>query len=424
MHSVGDSEQRRGIPRLVSSWDPTQLELSPEEGFLLSRIDGHTSWTLLRQIGGLAPEDVDHCIERWLSEGVVEIDESKSAGAEVPATVEEPKVDAEPVDYMSDSRIDTALDITPELQAQILEFSASLDKPYFELLDVPRDADAKQIKRAYFALSKVYHPDRYFRANLGDYTVRLEQIFRKLVEAYELLSDPNTRAEIERTMGAMPEPEPEPEPIAEASEADAAPERKLPPRKLTKRQTLERLRRHFRLPPQILAERKLKASHFFDAAMVAAKRERWQEAAPSLRLAIAFDPWNDEYRKSFSNILSRNYEQRAIKLLDEADGPVDPGDKSEALRLLEEVLIHRPADPEVNSRAAMLALDLHEMERAMEYAEAACELCPESAGNRITLARVLRADGRREKAKTVLTEAARLDPENEEVQAELQKLRR
>jgi cytochrome c-type biogenesis protein CcmH/NrfG len=72
----------------------------------------------------------------------------------------------------------------------------------------------------------------------------------------------------------------------------------------------------------------------------------------------------------------------------------------------------------------MLALDLHEMERAMEYAEAACELCPESAGNCITLARVLRADGRREKAKTVLTEAARLDPENEEVQAELQKLRR
>jgi curved DNA-binding protein CbpA len=424
MHSVGDSEQRRGIPRLVSSWDPTQLELSPEEGFLLSRIDGYTSWTLLRQIGGLAPEEVDHCIERWLSEGVVEIDESKSAGAEVPATVEEPKVDAEPVDYMSDSRIDTALDITPELQAQILEFSASLDKPYFELLDVPRDADAKQIKRAYFSLSKVYHPDRYFRANLGDYTVRLEQIFRKLVEAYELLSDPNTRAEIERTMGAMPEPEPEPEPIAEASEADAAPERKLPPRKLTKRQTLERLRRHFRLPPQILAERKLKASHFFDAAMVAAKRERWQEAAPSLRLAIAFDPWNDEYRKSFSNILSRNYEQRAIKLLDEADGPVDPGDKSEALRLLEEVLIHRPADPEVNSRAAMLALDLHDMERAMEYAEAACELCPESAENCITLARVLRADGRREKAKTVLTEAARLDPENEEVQAELQKLRR
>jgi cytochrome c-type biogenesis protein CcmH/NrfG len=92
--------------------------------------------------------------------------------------------------------------------------------------------------------------------------------------------------------------------------------------------------------------------------------------------------------------------------------------------LLEEVLIHRPADPDVNHRAARLALDIHELERATEYAEAACELRPESAENCITLARVLRADGRREKAKTVLTEAARIDPKNEEVQAELQKLRR
>ena len=135
-----------------------------------------------------------------------------------------------PVDILSDLRIDSSLDIAPELQAQILEFEESLDKPYFELLDVPRDADSKQIKRAYFSLSKVYHPDRYFRARLGDYSVRLERIFRKLVEAYELLSDPITRAEIERTLAPMPEPEP----VAEESEADAATKWKLPPRKLTK----------------------------------------------------------------------------------------------------------------------------------------------------------------------------------------------
>jgi tetratricopeptide (TPR) repeat protein len=87
-------------------------------------------------------------------------------------------------------------------------------------------------------------------------------------------------------------------------------------------------------------------------------------------------------------------------------------------------LIHRPADPEVNHRAALLALDLDELERATEYAEAACELCPESAEMRLTLVRVLRADGLHEKAKSVLKEAAGLDPKNEELQAELQKLRR
>jgi tetratricopeptide (TPR) repeat protein len=422
MHSVDGAEQEQRIPRLVPSWDPSNLQLSPEEGFLLSRIDGHTSWTLLRQIGGIAPEEVDRCIERWLSEGVVVVDDGDPDRAVASVQVAEPKPEAVPVDYTSDLRIDSSLDITPELQAQILEFEASLDRPYFELLDIPRDADSKQIKRAYFSLSKVYHPDRYFRANLGDYSDHLERIFRKLVEAYELLSDPTTRAEIERTMGAMPEPEPEP--VAEVSEAGAAPERKLPPRKLTKRQTLERLRRHFRIPPQILAERKLKASQFFEAAMVAAKRKRWHEAAPSLRLAIAFDPWNDEYRTRFSDILSHHYEQRASKLLNPDGEAIDPASKNEALRLLEEVLIHRPADPEVNHRAALLALDIHELERATEYAEAACELCPESTEKRLTLARVFCANGMREKAKSVLTEAARLDPKNEEVQAELEKLRR
>jgi tetratricopeptide (TPR) repeat protein len=419
MHSVDGSEQEQRIPRLASSGDPSDLQLSPEEGFLLSRIDGHTSWTLLRQIGGIAPEEVDRCLEHWLSEGVVVIDDGKPDHGEVSALVAEAKPEAGPVDYTSDLRIDSSLDITPELQAQVLEFEASLDKSYFELLDVPRDADAKQIKRAYFSLSKVYHPDRYFRAKLGDYSMRLERIFRKLVEAYELLSDPNTRAEIERTMGPMPEPEPEP--VAEAS---AAPKWKLPPRKLTKRQTLERLRRHFRIPPEILAERKLKAGQFFEAAMVSAKRERWQEAAPSLRLAIAFDPWNEKYRTRFSDILSHSYEQQAGKLLDSDGHEVDPADKNEALRLLEEVLIHRPADPEVNHRVALLALDIRELERATEYAETACELCPESAEKRLTLARVHRANGMREKAKSVLTEAARFDPKNEEVQAELQKLRR
>ncbi len=422
MHPVDGSEQEQRIPRLASSWDPSSLQLSPEEGFLLSRIDGHTSLTLLRQIGGISPEEVDRCIEHWLSEGVVVIDEGKPDRAEASAQVAEPKAEAEPVDYTSDPRIDSSLDITPDLQAQILEFEVSLDKPYFELLDVSRDADTKQIKRAYFALSKVYHPDRYFRANLGDYSARLERIFRKLVEAYDLLSDPATRAEIERAMGPMPEPEPET--AAEASEAGAAPKWKLPPRKLTKRQTLERLRRHFRIPPQILAERKLRASQFFDAAMVAAKRERWHEAAPSLRLAIVFNPWNDEYRTRFSDILSHHYEQRAAKLFDSDGDAIDPGDMDEALRLLEEVLIHRPADPEVNHRAALLALDLSELERATEYAEAACELCPESAEKRLTLARVLRANGLHEKAKSVLKEAARLDPKNQKVQAELQRLRR
>jgi tetratricopeptide (TPR) repeat protein len=419
MQSAARSEPEERIPRLASGWKSAGHQLSPAEGFLLSRIDGHTPWTQLRQIGGIPPEEVDRCLERWLFEGVVEI-----SGCEQ-ARPEERELES-PADGSSESRIDPDVDLDPKLQQQILDFEASLDRPYTELLGVARDAGAQEIKRAYFSLSKVYHPDRYFRRELGDYAPRLERIFRKLVEAYELLSDPATRAEIERSLGAMPPParEAATDTAREAAtDTDRTVNTQAPPRKLTKRETLDRLRGHFKIPRQLVAERRLRAKQFFEAASVAAKRERWHEAVPSLRLAIAFDPWNDAYRASFADILSHYHEQRATSALESGGGSLGAEAQAEAFRLLEEVLIHRPADPEVNHRAAKLALDLREFDRAQEYAESACELCPDSVAMQLTLGRALLKSGLREKAKKILTAAALLDPDDREVKAELLQMR-
>lgn len=411
MHSTAESDQQdRRIPRLAPSWDPSRQRLSAAEGFLLSRIDGRTQWAQLRQIGGIPPEDADACLERWLSEGVVVLADQPARGSS-----------GGPRDGAADPRLDPHLDLDSEFQRRILDLEASLDRPYFELLGVAHDADAKEIKRAYFALSKVYHPDRYYRRELGEFAGRLKRIFRKLVEAYEILSDPQTRAEIERSMLAMPQREDAPPTEAEASSQFIP---RPTPRKLTKRETLERLRGHFKIPERLMAERRAKASEFFKVAMVAAQRERWHEAAPSLRLAIAFDPWNDEYRAQFPEVLSHYHEQRAAKILDPASDPIDAEARSEALRLLEEVLIHRPADPEVNHRAALLALDLRDLDRASEYAEAAAELAPESSRYQLTLARVLRRAGQRDKATQVLIDAARRNPGDRELQAELHEGRR
>ncbi|MBW2388110.1 MAG: hypothetical protein JRG89_06700, partial [Deltaproteobacteria bacterium] len=62
------------VPRLAPDCDPTALALSPTEGFLLSRIDGQTSWKLLREIGGLSADEVDLCVEEWLQQGFIDID--------------------------------------------------------------------------------------------------------------------------------------------------------------------------------------------------------------------------------------------------------------------------------------------------------------------------------------------------------------
>jgi curved DNA-binding protein len=66
---------------------------------------------------------------------------------------------------------------------------------YYEVLGVKKDSSAQDIKKAYRKLAMKYHPDR----NKGD--KEAEEKFKKLSEAYAVLSDPEKRKEYD-TFGA------------------------------------------------------------------------------------------------------------------------------------------------------------------------------------------------------------------------------
>jgi curved DNA-binding protein CbpA len=391
--------QHERVPRLVPGWEQKAADLRPEEGFLLSRIDGQTSWGMLRSISGLPPAEVDRCLQRFVSDGLVELRRAAAAGR-----------------APERAGIDPGIDLPLELQHRILDFESQLDRPYHQILGVTRDADERAIKRAYFKLSKDFHPDRYFRREIGAFAERLDRIFKRVALAYELLIDPATRAEIERTLGAEPMLEPEPEPEQPAGAAAR-------PRTWSKREWLEKMRRRFRIPEEVLVERRFRARQLADASRVAQHAGNWNEAASSLRLAIAFDPWTDAYKVAFGEVMSRVNELRAAKLLEEAEGARDVSAGAEALRLYEEVLAFRPGDAAVYGRAAQVALTIDDLERAREYADHACELDPQCAAHALLLARALRRLGRPDEAKQALDRASRLDPRNPEIQQELAKAR-
>ncbi|RMH01608.1 MAG: molecular chaperone DnaJ [Planctomycetota bacterium] len=65
-------------------------------------------------------------------------------------------------------------------------------RDYYEVLGVPRDADAEAIKKAYRRLALKYHPDR----NEGD--SEAAEKFKEASEAYAVLSDPEKRARYDR----------------------------------------------------------------------------------------------------------------------------------------------------------------------------------------------------------------------------------
>lgn len=414
-------------PRLAAGVDPTQLALSPAEGFLLSRIDGATPWALLRSVGGLSPQEVDACIERWLGAGVIVV--TARDGRVVPTSQAQspPKPSPPPKPVAAapsaassdaDARVDASLDIPVEVQQRILDFELLLDKPYHEILGVPSNADRKALRKAYFALSKELHPDRFFRRNTGGFGKRLDRIFGKIVEAYELLSDPTARAEIERSLAAAAG-QPMPAPVAEAAtpEADtgAKPETQAP-----KAPRAPRRPHVFSLHSRMLRDRKARAKRLFEAGMASNAAGRFGEAAGSVRLAIAFDPWNSIYKEHFVDVQRKAHEERAKKLLKEAENALELRDFAVALRALSEAIEYRPHDADLLLRAARLAWATGgDLRQAKEWATAAVELDGQNAATRRVLGQVYKAAGLEANARRELEAALALNPKDEEAQAEL-----
>jgi molecular chaperone DnaJ len=64
-----------------------------------------------------------------------------------------------------------------------------LEKDYYKVLGVPKDAPAADIKKAYRKLARTYHPDK----NKGD--PKAEERFKDISEAYDVLSDDKRRKE-------------------------------------------------------------------------------------------------------------------------------------------------------------------------------------------------------------------------------------
>src|SRR5215831_2460991 len=64
-----------------------------------------------------------------------------------------------------------------------------LEKDYYKVLGVSKDASADEIKKSYRKLARLHHPD----ANKGD--TASEEKFKEISEAYDVLSDDKRRKE-------------------------------------------------------------------------------------------------------------------------------------------------------------------------------------------------------------------------------------
>ncbi|MFO0585980.1 MAG: DnaJ domain-containing protein [Polyangiaceae bacterium] len=344
------------------------------------------------------------------------------------------------------------VDLDLEKKRRILELYERLDEmSYYDLLGVPFDADKKQVKGAYYKLAPEFHPDSYFRKNLGSFKPKIEAIFTRITLAHDVLTARQRRAEydayldqavrnrsledalaqaeqearaveeqIERAVRATAPPEPPPAPERPALSAEQR--REILARRLTGQNFARLQARHHQggangspLPPPVdspeakrAAAQTLKAR--YDAAKAEALRVRitnyqkvaeaailendFAKAANSYRIAAHLAPEDaglqrrsEEVQRLAAAALSAGYLKQAA--YEEHEGRWADASLSYA-RAAE----GRPDDAFAHERAGFATIKSGgSARRAVEYARRAVELQPQNPDNRITLARAYLAAG-------------------------------
>ncbi|WP_233613850.1 MULTISPECIES: J domain-containing protein [Corallococcus] len=84
--------------------------------------------------------------------------------------------------------------LSPEQLADLESRCAKLDQlDYFELLGVARTAVPGDIKKAFYKESRVYHPDRFFHLESKALKDQVNELYKRVTEAYYVLRDDTKR---------------------------------------------------------------------------------------------------------------------------------------------------------------------------------------------------------------------------------------
>jgi len=207
--------------RLAPGVDLRSLPLTPEDAFVLSRLDGSSTEADIALATGLDPGVVRASLAKLSSLGALNqsvADPQPAPPPRAPARTTSGTFHVGPVvEVRGDSsghhpaaalydpsELDAEVDIELPRRRQILDMYYRLDRAsHYDLLGVDAAATKKEIKGAYFEHVHVFHPDRYFGKSLGDFKPKLERLFARLTEAHDVLTRQQSRDEYDRYLATV-----------------------------------------------------------------------------------------------------------------------------------------------------------------------------------------------------------------------------
>ena len=301
--------------RVVKSPMPNfqNVELSPEEAFILSRIDGTITPSDVFKLSALSEEETARTLLGLLRSGVVEL-ESAEKGREA-AKMAQP------------TRSQTKSLGAPSIKEQSQEierlFDQFQDQDDWRILGVTPSDDFQTIKRAFQKRTFRYHPDRFHRIKDSTLQKKLAFVFARVGEAFANLSNVVKKEPAKVTVNQVAAP---------ASEGADTPPREDAGKRA--RQLFQQAKRAYdktdfwetiqfcREAIELVND---EAQYFYLLGRALARNKSWRkEAEENLRIASGLDPTNVDYFLGLGELYRREgLASRAKKMFEQAKA-IDP----------------------------------------------------------------------------------------------------
>ncbi len=211
-------------PRPNPAFDPTtQGGLTSEDYYVFSRIDGASSLYDLILSTGLGTDKTIAILTKLREAGALLLpgdgqqkrspastfatgsgstpatadSSSASISGDLVGPTEPGESEVMPLELTAaeQAAMSETVDLAEHERRRVIRFMRKVEEgDLFALLGVSVDADKKTLKRAYFRLSKEFHPDRHYGKSAGSFGPWLAKIFQAANKAFEVLADDAERA--------------------------------------------------------------------------------------------------------------------------------------------------------------------------------------------------------------------------------------
>ena len=275
---------------------PAHLQLQPIEGFILSRFESPLSLGEIVAMSGLPEAQVLHSVyalalgglltrANWPAMPLLTNVSAQASAVNTPDTTTTISARSEKI-APPPGAPEPTIDAPPDPHAEIDALFARVNSAdYFQLLGATRDSDPAQLKRAYYALAKRFHPDRFQRVADAPLRARIETAFTQITQAYETLRDPRARTAYESKLDAQL--------IASASPQASAQSPSFS-----------------KTSAAVNRPREQRAEECFRQGLDALKKNNYTSALALLGEAAQLAPQQPLYRAHYGNVLARDARTR------------------------------------------------------------------------------------------------------------------